>query len=252
VGRLGKDHGNNGDDTAQRERGVRRAERTGRAGQSGQSGQPRLTGPASGPNASRSLPFEFLRLGAERPIGAHPAGRIGERISGPAVQAFEFTPTVVAPDRGAGSSDHSAHPYLVAVVELGFRVPWLAICAHSANQPAQQSAHRFYPGRRSLDLITSDRHVSRDYRLYADDYSQVGALLDGPVRAWLPGALAARTGRRKIVAIEASGTWAMAAAQADSSADSAHDRDAAARLDAADLFSVLNQFRDAIPAGSRR
>lgn len=103
-----------------------------------------------------------------------------------------------------------------------------------------QPAHRLYPGRRSLDLLTSDRRISHDYRLYADDFGQAGSVLDGPVRAWLPEALSLRIGNRPIVTLEVSGTWAMVAVQAEGAADP----------DA--LLAVLRQFREKVPAAWRR
>jgi hypothetical protein len=50
--------------------------------------------------------------------------------------------------------------------------------------------------------------------LHADDPAAVAAVLGGPMRGWLPGALATRPEQRPLITLEVSGGWAMTAIQA--------------------------------------
>jgi hypothetical protein len=169
-------------------------------------------------------PFEFLRAGGAGRVEARLAGR----PDGLGVYVFEFaTGRPGDPGEASGPTDarereppakapHPAGPegerrHHVAALELGFALPWFAVAARRINQPADT----VYPGRRGLDLATGEQRTDREYTLHADDRAAVAAALDGPVRAWLPGALALRIGTRRVVALEACAGWALAAVRAD-------------------------------------
>jgi hypothetical protein len=163
------------------------------------------------PAASTALtmPFEFLRLGDNRKVSAQLAGRIG----GLGARLFDFNADEFVSSRdgdGGVGLPCSRYPYHVAAIELGFQLPWLAIAARRVHAPSQ----RIYPGRRGDDLGTADRRTNRDYLLHADDLPAVAAVLDGPLREWLPDGLTARIQHRPVITIEISGNWAMTALQA--------------------------------------
>jgi len=153
-----------------------------------------------------SLPFEFLRLGDDRRVAAELAGR----IAGFGVRLFEFNADEFSGARGDASGGWSTFPYHVAAVELGFQLPWLAICARRLHSPSQ----RLYPGRRGHELGTPDRRTNRAYLLHADDVGAAGAVLEGRMKDWLTGVLPSRVENRPVITIEISGGWAMTAIQA--------------------------------------
>ncbi len=139
-------------------------------------------------------------------------------------------------------------------MELGFRLPWFAIALRRVPSPTQ----RIYPGRRGHGLDTGDRKTDRAYVLHADDPAAVAAVLGGPLRGWLPGALATRPEQRPLITLEVSGGWAMTAIQAGGLA--VPDAVALGRQqrlghpgpwpDA--LLSLLAGFREQIPPGARQ
>jgi len=159
-----------------------------------------------GASSALGLPMEFLGLGQDRTAGAELAGRIG----GLGARVFEFNAGEMAGSRGDAAGGWDSFAYRVAAVELGYGLPWFAIALRRVPSPAQ----RIYPGRRSHGLDTGDRKTDRAYVLYADDPAAVAAVLGGPLRSWLPGALATRPEQRPLITLEVSGGWAMTAIQA--------------------------------------
>jgi hypothetical protein len=199
------------------------------------------------------LPHEFLRLGDSRPVGGELAGYIG----GLGARVFEFHADELAPGRGAspsgGLTRYSAFPYHVAAVELGYRLPWLAIAARRLHAPTQ----RLYPGRRGQELRTPDRSANRGYVLHADGPGSAN-VLDPPLLAWLADVLAMRIEHNTLAALEVSQGWAMAAVQAhalvrpDAGALALQARDPRQAGPWPDtLLGLLRNFRDRVPESQR-
>jgi hypothetical protein len=122
--------------------------------------------------------------------------------------ADEFAPARDA-DGNADLLPWSRFRYHVAAVELGVRLPWLAVAVRRMHAPSQQ----IYPGRRGAGLGLPGR-AGKDYVLYAGDAAGAAGVLTGPVRQWLGASLALLIKHRPLVTIEASGGWAMCAIQA--------------------------------------
>ena len=207
------------------------------------------------PAASTALamPHEFLRLGDSRRVGGELAGYIGEL----GARVFEFHADEFVPDRSGsasgGVSQYAGFPYHVAAVELGYRLPWLAIAARRLHAPAQ----RLYPGRRGQDLRTPDRAANRGHVLHADGPG-AAAVLDAALLAWLADVLVMRIEQKTLATLEVSHGWALAAVQAHALvrpdagalAMQAHDpRRPGPWPDT--LLGLLRNFRDRVPPAQR-
>jgi len=179
------------------------------------------------PAASTALamPHEFLRLGDSRRVGGELAGYIGEL----GARVFEFHADEFVPDRSGsasgGVSQYAGFPYHVAAVELGYRLPWLAI---------------------------APRHV-----LHADGPG-AAAVLDAALLAWLADVLVMRIEQKTLATLEVSHGWALAAVQAHALvrpdagalAMQAHDpRRPGPWPDT--LLGLLRNFRDRVPPAQR-
>jgi hypothetical protein len=207
------------------------------------------------PAASTALamPHEFLRLGDSRRVGGEMAGY----IDGLGARVFEFHADEFLPHRSgavAGAvSEYAGFPYHVAAVELGYRLPWLAIAARRLHAPVQQ----LYPGRRGQVLRTPDRSANRGHVLHADGPGADG-VLDAALLAWLADVLVMRIEHKTLATLEVSHGWALAAVQAhalvrpdaDALAMQAHDpRRPGPWPDT--LLGLLRNFRDRVPQSQR-